>query len=124
MFNLLQFRALLATAQLGGLSRAAGHLNRSVSAISMTLKQLEERVGGPLFEGDRKSTLTPLGRFIVDETRPLLEHHDRIVSFHHFYFLYFHLLYLMSSNLLIWMNIFELIEIMDHFHVLLIHLYP
>ena len=80
MFTLLQFRVLQTAAHLGSLSTAARHLNRSVSAISMTLKQLEERVGGPLFEGDRKSALTRLGKFILDETGPLLEHHDRIIE--------------------------------------------
>ncbi|WP_127596073.1 LysR family transcriptional regulator [Nitratireductor alexandrii] len=80
MFKLAHFRVLHSVARNGGLVPAAVQLNRSSSAVSLTLKQLEEEVGGRLFEGDRKSKLTPLGRFIVEETRPLLEHYDRIVQ--------------------------------------------
>ena len=78
--SLFQFRVLQAVARQGGLAAAAPKLNRSTSAISLSLKQLETEVGGSLFEGDRKSKLTPLGRCVVDETRPLLEHYDRVVG--------------------------------------------
>ena len=53
----------------GGLSEAANRLGRTPSAVSMMLKQFEERVGSPLFETNRKSRLTPLGALILTESK-------------------------------------------------------
>lgn len=80
MFTLPQFRAFLAVVDTGSLKTAAGQLDRSPSAISMILKQMEERIGGELFEGDRKARLTSLGRLIANEARGLLDHNDRVVE--------------------------------------------
>ena len=50
-----------AVAQTGNLADAAIRLGRTQSALSMTLKQLGEHLGQPLFEGERKNRLFPLG---------------------------------------------------------------
>jgi LysR family carnitine catabolism transcriptional activator len=78
MPNLMQFRVLVAVAETGGIRAGAERVNRTASAVSMTLKQLEDEVGGPLFEGERKARLTRFGEFVVDHARSLLEHNDRV----------------------------------------------
>lgn len=54
-------RSFCAVAKAGNLSEAASQLGRTQSAVSMTLKQLENHLGHPLFESDRKNRLTTLG---------------------------------------------------------------
>ncbi|WP_420583904.1 LysR family transcriptional regulator [Ruegeria sp.] len=54
-------RSFCAVAQSGSLSAAADRLGRTQSALSMTLKQLEDHLGKPLFAGERKNQLSPLG---------------------------------------------------------------
>ncbi|MBN3849302.1 LysR family transcriptional regulator [Paraburkholderia sp. Ac-20342] len=78
MTNLAQFRVLVAVAETGGIRAAADRIHRTPSAVSMTLKQLEDEFGGALFEGERKTRLTRFGEFVVDHARDLLEHSDRV----------------------------------------------
>lgn len=54
-------RAFSHVVQSGNLADAAQRLGRTQSAVSMTLKQLEDHLGQRLFEGERKTHLTPLG---------------------------------------------------------------
>ena len=65
-------RAFITVAECGNLQEAAEKLNRTPSAISMSLKQLGQQLGAELFETDRKSSLTPVGRFVLDEGRRAL----------------------------------------------------
>jgi DNA-binding transcriptional LysR family regulator len=78
MPNLTQFRVLIAVAEAGGIRAAADRISRTPSAVSMALKQLEDEVGGALFEGERKVRLTRFGEFVVDHARSLIEHSDRV----------------------------------------------
>ena len=73
-------RCFLAVAESGHLAGAAERLNRSVSAVSMTLGQLETHLGSSLFETDRKRVLSPLGRFVAEEARAGLRQFDRTVE--------------------------------------------
>ncbi len=58
----------------GNLTRTAGRLNVSQSALSMQIKTLEDRLGHPLFlRQDRSLILTEVGRIALD-------HADRIFS--------------------------------------------
>ncbi|AUM75833.1 LysR family transcriptional regulator [Paracoccus jeotgali] len=66
-------RNFVAVAELGNLSDAAERLGRTPSAVSMSLKQLEDHLGSPLFESDRKNRLTALGRFTLIEGRREVE---------------------------------------------------
>ena len=61
-------RTFRVVAEKGTLSAASDALGRTASAISMTLSQLEEDVGAPLFETDRKNRLTPLGLLVLEES--------------------------------------------------------
>lgn len=60
-------RVFRVVAERGSLGDAAKVLNRTPSAISMALTQLEDNIGAPLFETDRKSRLTRLGELILAE---------------------------------------------------------
>lgn len=61
-------RTFRIVAEKGTLSGASDALGRTASAISMTLTQLEEDIGAPLFETDRKNRLTPLGLLVLEES--------------------------------------------------------
>jgi len=74
------FRVFVAVARLGSVSRAAAAVHRTPSAVSMTLKQLEEAVGRPLFEGERKTRLTPTGQVALAEAEAAIDRFDRAVE--------------------------------------------
>jgi DNA-binding transcriptional LysR family regulator len=65
--KLEMLRVFRIVAERGSLSEAAKILRRTPSAISMMLAQLQDNVGAPLFESDRKNRLTPLGELILIE---------------------------------------------------------
>ena len=67
-------RNFVAVAELGNLNDAAERLGRTASAVSMSLKQLEDHLGAPLFETDRKNRLTALGQFTFAEGRREVDH--------------------------------------------------
>lgn len=69
-------RCFITVAECGNLQEASGILSRTPSAISMSLKQLKEQLGTELFETDRKSSLTPAGRFVLEEGRRALNDFD------------------------------------------------
>ncbi len=65
--KLEMLRIFCVVADKGTLASAAQVLGRTPSAISMMLTQLEDHVGAPLFETDRKNRLTPLGGLVLEE---------------------------------------------------------
>jgi LysR family transcriptional regulator, transcriptional activator of nhaA len=70
--NYHHLRYFRAVAHEGNLTRAAERLNLSQSALSIQIKQLEDRLGHPLFlRAGRRLTLTEAGRIALD-------HADRI----------------------------------------------
>ncbi len=71
------FRCLSAVARSGNLRDGAELLSRTPSAVSMTLKQLEEHIGQPLFEKDRKNKLTSVGAYVLEQAERELQHFDR-----------------------------------------------
>lgn len=73
-FDLNALRTVVAGAKLGSFARAAEHLGRSQSAVSMQLKKLEEQAGVPLFvrSGNR---LVP-----TEAGETLLEYATRMVA--------------------------------------------
>lgn len=73
-------RAFVAVAEHGNIQGAAARIGRSVSAVSVTLKQLENQLGSALFESDRKSSLTPLGRYLLDAGRAEILRHERAMA--------------------------------------------
>ena len=66
--KLEMLRTFRIVAEQGSLTAAAALLARTASAVSMTLAQLEEHIGAPLFETDRKNRLTPLGQLVLEES--------------------------------------------------------
>ncbi len=72
-------RCFAVVARHGNLSAAAQHLGRSPSAVSMMLKQFEDHLGEPLFETDRKSKLSPLGAFVLEQAEHELHQFDSTV---------------------------------------------
>jgi DNA-binding transcriptional LysR family regulator len=65
--KLEMLRVFRVVAERGSLGEAAKILNRTPSALSMMLAQLEDNVGARLFESDRKNRLTRLGELILAE---------------------------------------------------------
>jgi DNA-binding transcriptional LysR family regulator len=72
-------RCFATVARRGNLSDAAGVLGRTPSAVSMMLKQLQEHLGEPLFETDRKNKLTALGQFVFEQAENELRQFDNTV---------------------------------------------
>ena len=75
--KLEMLRTFRIVAEKGTLSGAAQALGRTPSAVSMALTQLEEMIGAPLFETDRKSRLTPLGQLVLEESRRATDVFDK-----------------------------------------------
>lgn len=65
-------RIFVAVADAGGLTTAGDRVGRTPAALSLTLKQIESDLGGALFEGERKSRLTPLGAYVLGQARRAL----------------------------------------------------
>ena len=73
-------RVFVTVAECGNIRDAADRLFRTQSAISMTLKQVEDHLGAPLFESDRKHSLTDLGSFVLGVAKVLLRDHDTAID--------------------------------------------
>lgn len=85
MIKLSHMRQFLAVCQHSSLAEAARALHRTPSAVSMTLKQIEEELGQPLFEGERKQQLTPMGEYTRDcAARALTEHQKAVEAIEQF----------------------------------------
>lgn len=78
--SLTGMRSFVAVVETRGIRAAADQIGRTPSAVSMTLKQLEEDLGAPLFEGERKANLSPVGRVVLEEARAVIAHYDRACS--------------------------------------------
>jgi DNA-binding transcriptional LysR family regulator len=73
-------RVFVTVAECGNIRDAAAQLFRTQSAVSMTLKQLEQELGASLFEADRKNSLSDLGQFVADIAKLLLRDHDTAID--------------------------------------------
>lgn len=76
MISLSGLRTLVTVVETGGVRSASDRLGRTPSAVSMALKQIEDTLGAPLFEGDRKSRPTAFGQLVIEKARELLDHYD------------------------------------------------
>jgi DNA-binding transcriptional LysR family regulator len=71
--DLAQLEVFVAVAQEGRFSRAAEKLHRTQSAISQTIRKLEDEIGEPLFDrSSREGRLTDVGRLLQDHAEKLL----------------------------------------------------
>ncbi|MES0884051.1 LysR family transcriptional regulator [Roseibium sp. SCP14] len=75
--KLEMLRVFRTVAEQGTLAAAANALGRTPSALSMMLAQLEEELGAPLFETDRKNRLSPLGELVLAESTHATDTFDR-----------------------------------------------
>lgn len=71
-------RYALAVWEEGSFHGAARQLHRSQPALSMAIRDLEERLGQPLFEKSHKGQLTPYGDYCLPRFRELIKQHDRL----------------------------------------------
>lgn len=73
MLELRAFRYFVAVAEELHFGRAASRLNIAQPALSIQIRQLEERIGGPLFERTNRSVrLTRAGQMCLEGARDLL----------------------------------------------------
>ena len=71
--DLRHLRLVSAVAESGGQTRAARRLNLTQSALSHQLRELESRIGSPLFiRASRRMVLTPVGERILASARRVL----------------------------------------------------
>jgi len=74
-------RSFVVVAQTGGVTRAAGFLNLTQSAVSMQLKRLEELMNVTLLDrSNRRVTLTAAGEQVLGYARRMVEMNDEIFS--------------------------------------------
>ena len=74
---LSSLRSFVAVADVGGVTRAAGYLNLTQSAVSMQIKRLEESLGQQLFDrSGRGVALTSAGEQLLSYARRMLELND------------------------------------------------
>lgn len=79
--DLTALRAFVAVADAGGVTRAAGLLNLTQSAVSMQLKRLEESLGTALFQrAARKLALTAEGAQLMGLARRMLALNDEALA--------------------------------------------
>ncbi len=74
-------RTLVAVSETGSFTRAAAQVHRTQSAVSMQIKRLEETVGKPLLERDRRQArLTREGEALVAYARRIINLHDEALA--------------------------------------------
>jgi DNA-binding transcriptional LysR family regulator len=79
--DLTALRAFVTVADVGGVTRAAGLLHLSQSAVSMQLKRLEEAIDQPLFDRSGRSiALTGEGEQLLSYARRMLELNDTVLA--------------------------------------------
>ena len=79
--DLTALRAFVTVAETGGVTKAAGQLNLTQSAVSMQLKRLEESLGQPLLDrAGRGVALTAQGEQLLSYGRRMLKLNDEVWS--------------------------------------------
>ncbi|WP_373354697.1 LysR family transcriptional regulator [Pseudoroseicyclus sp. CXY001] len=79
--DMVALRSFVAVAETGGVTRAAGFLNLTQSAVSMQLKRLEESLALSLFErAGRGVALTAAGEQLLSYARRMLRLNDEIYA--------------------------------------------
>jgi DNA-binding transcriptional LysR family regulator len=81
LLDLDQLRSFVAIVNAGGFTKAAAHVHKTQSAISVQIKRLEETLGVELFaKHGRQMRLTEEGERLVDQARRMLELNNEIVT--------------------------------------------
>jgi DNA-binding transcriptional LysR family regulator len=80
-FDLSALRSFLAVAETGGVTRAAGLMNLTQSAVSMQIRRIEDQIGRPLFDRTpRGMVLTGAGELLLGHARRLLDANDEAMA--------------------------------------------
>ncbi|GAB1577520.1 LysR family transcriptional regulator [Bordetella petrii] len=74
------YRHFLLVAELRSFRAAAARACRSQPALSLSIKEMEHRLGQPLFERGSRVVLTHFGQQCLPLARELVEHHDRVAG--------------------------------------------
>ncbi len=78
--KLQQLRYFALVAEIKSYHGAAEQAGRTQPALSLAIRELEQRLGEPLFERGNKTVLTSFGRDCYPLVRALLDHYDRVVE--------------------------------------------
>jgi DNA-binding transcriptional LysR family regulator len=79
--DMTALRSFVAVADVGGVTRAAGMLNLTQSAVSMQLKRLEESLNVALLDRSARTiALTPAGEQLLGFARSMLKTNDEILK--------------------------------------------
>ncbi|GAB1364227.1 LysR family transcriptional regulator [Rhodobacter sp.] len=79
--DIASLRSFVTVAEVGGVTRAAGFLNLTQSAVSMQIKRLEESLGQLLFlRAARKLALSPEGEQLLSYGRRMLALNDEVLA--------------------------------------------
>jgi DNA-binding transcriptional LysR family regulator len=79
--DMTALRSFVTVAECGGVTRAAGQLHLTQSAVSMQIKRLEEALGQPLFDrSGRGVSLTAQGEQLLGYGRRILTLNDEVWS--------------------------------------------
>ena len=79
--DMTALRAFVAVADAGGVTRAAGLLNLTQSAVSMQIKRLEDFLGANLFQrAARRISLSPEGEQLMSFARRMLALNDEAMA--------------------------------------------
>ncbi len=79
--DITTLRSFVAVADLGGVTRAAGHLHLTQSAVSMQLKRLEDVLGLSLLDRSNRSvTLTAAGQQMLGYARRMVDMNDEVMA--------------------------------------------
>ena len=74
--SITHYRHFLLVAELRSFRAAAARAFRSQPALSLSIREMEQRLGQPLFERGNRNTLTRFGQDCLPLARELVEHHD------------------------------------------------
>mgnify|MGYP000309260754 FL=1 len=82
--KITQLRHFVWVAELKGFHAAAEKAHRTQPAISLSIRDLENKLGEGLFEKRNaktaKTELTPFGRYFLPKAKELIAHHDRVAE--------------------------------------------
>lgn len=80
--KITQLRHFVWVAELKGFHAAAEKAHRTQPAISLSIRDLENKLGEQLFEKRNsrtaKTELTPFGQYLLPKAKELIAHHDRV----------------------------------------------
>jgi len=75
-----QMRHFVLVVELESFHAAARQAHRSQPAVSLSIRELERKLGAALFEKGGRALLTPYGRYCYPQIKALLEHYQRSVD--------------------------------------------